>query len=69
MLVLVELVCSRLLKGCSVDVSSGIWKMYIESRRYLVIPVELQFQCIHWVGGWDSQVMVQAFIVVGRGFP
>ena len=31
------------------------------------LPVELQFQCMHWVGGWDSQVMVQAFIVVGRG--
>ena len=31
------------------------------------LPVELQFQCIHCVGGWDSQVMVQAFIVVGRG--
>ena len=31
------------------------------------LPIELQFQCTHWVGGWDSQVMVQAFIVVGRG--
>ena len=59
----VNLFCSRMQCGCF------FWYLEDDTLRLggTWLPVELQFQCIHCVGGWDNQVMVQAFIGGGGG--